>query len=72
MKKKFFKKKMERFEDCEELDKRVIEEGIPSGDCLYNYKVEIIKKENLSLPEEQLRKKLKLFFKDLPLSSETI
>lgn len=45
---------------------------MPSGDYLYNYKVDLIKQENLSIPEDQLRKKLKLFFKDLPISHETV
>lgn len=72
MKKRSFSKKKERFSDCEELNQRVIKEGLPSGDYLYDYRLENIKKEFANMNEKDLLQKMKLYFRNLPISLESI
>ena len=76
MPKKFqrtFKKNVKRhYAESEILIKRLKKETPNSGEYLYNYKIPILKSENLTLPEEDLRKLLKLYFSDLPISHPTI
>lgn len=72
MKKKFSKPRTERFSDVEELEKRIASETPSPGDYLYDHRIESIKLENPNLEEAVLAKKLKIAFKDLPISSETL
>lgn len=67
-----YKEKLARFVDVEDLQQRVNTEVPISGDYLYNYKLELIKKENATLPEKELKKLLKMDFTDLPISSMTL
>lgn len=69
----FRRKNVKRhYAESEILIKRVKKESPNSGEYLYNYKIPILKSENLTLPEEDLRKLLKLYFSDLPISHPTI
>lgn len=61
-----------RFVDVEDLQKRTELETPPTGEYLYNYKLELIKKENATLPEKELKKLLKMDFTDLPISSHLL
>jgi len=72
MKKKFTKPRIERFSDVEELEKRIASETPSPGDYLYDHRIESIKLENPNLEEAALAKKLKITFRDLPISSETV
>ena len=57
-----------RFEDVEFLAKRVKEETPKPGDYLYDYRIEALRQEFSTENQEDLSKKLKLFFRDLPVS----
>lgn len=71
--KKFNKKnkRPRKFMDVEDLKDRISKESPNCGDYLYNYKIDLIKEENSTLQEKELKKLLKLDFGDLPLSSIT-
>ena len=62
----------ERFDKSDSLKERILRESIPSGEYLYNYRIPGLKKKYEHLPEEDLKKKLKIMFGDLPISRETM
>ena len=71
MKRNSYHKKPQRFSDCEDLIERVKKEGLKTGEYLFDYKLESIKKEFANMHENDLLKKMKLYFRSLPISLET-
>ena len=67
-----YKSKPVRYVDVATLESRIHAETPSTGEYLYNYKLELIKKENATLPEKELKKLLKMDFTDLPISSLTL
>lgn len=61
-----------KFNDSEILSQRVLEECPHSGDHLFNFRIEAIKKEFQHLPEKELHKKLKIMYTHLPISQESL
>ena len=72
MKRKFQPRKKERYSDCKELSERVMKEAPHSGDYLFDYRLENIKKEFANMNENDLLQKMKLYFRNLPISAETL
>lgn len=72
MKHKLRPKKQLRFSDVPALEERVQKEGLPSGEYLYDYKIEAMKKEFANMNEHDLLQRMKLYFRNLPISAETL
>ena len=64
--------KILRFDDVEYLEKRIKQETPDKGEYLYDYRIEALRQEYSTLNEEDLSRKLKLFFRDLPLSKDLL
>ena len=72
MRKKHHLKKPQRFGDVQELTHRVAKEGMKPGEYLFDFKIEAMKKEFANMSEQDLLQKLKLYFRNLPISNETL
>lgn len=59
------------YNDVETLLQRRIEEAPKSGDYLFDYKLEVLKKEIETMNDEEIKKKVKIKFTDLPISRLT-
>lgn len=59
------------YNDVETLLQRRIDEAPKPGDYLFDYKLEVLKKEIETMTEEDIKKKVKIKFTDLPLSRLT-
>ena len=51
--------------------KRLEDETPAKGEYLYDYKIEILKEELSKLSPEEMKKKVKIKFSDLPISTHT-
>ena len=60
------------FSESDRLTSTIASEDFPSGHFLTNDKIEIIKEELSNLPQQELQRALKLYFKDLAISSHTL
>ena len=60
-----------RFDQVDSLNQEIKKMTPEKGSYLFNYRIEALKEEVKHLPEAELKKKLQIFFSDLPLTKET-